>query len=246
MPPVSNSTPISPRPMPSMVVTRVSSRPGHLALEGERDERGGAGTRTDRNPARPRRARRDDLRVRLGLEAGCRRSALPGGPRAHPVGSRRRGLGLVRDDAARTRPHGRHGRRDRLDRLLRRSCPSRESGMPLIRIEIREGWLSAEKSGLLDAIHAAAVEALRIPDEDRTQILTEHPADAFEIPPGKGERFTLVEITMFAGRSLDAKRHLYRAVVRNLGRLGIPPSDVLIALREVALENWGIRGGTPA
>jgi phenylpyruvate tautomerase PptA (4-oxalocrotonate tautomerase family) len=118
--------------------------------------------------------------------------------------------------------------------------------MPLIRVEIREGWLSAEKAGLLDAIHAAAVEALRIPDEDRTQILTEHPADAFEIPLGKGERFTLVEITMFAGRSLDAKRHLYRAVVRNLGRLGIPPSDVLIVLHEVALENWGIRGGTPA
>lgn len=118
--------------------------------------------------------------------------------------------------------------------------------MPLIQVEIREGWLSAEKAGLLDAIHAAAVEALRIPDEDRTQILTEHPADAFEIPPGKGERFTLVEITMFAGRSLDAKRHLYRAVVRNLGRLGIPPSDVLIVLHEVALENWGIRGGTPA
>jgi phenylpyruvate tautomerase PptA (4-oxalocrotonate tautomerase family) len=118
--------------------------------------------------------------------------------------------------------------------------------MPLIRIEILEGWLSADKAGLLNAIHAAAVEALRIPDEDRTQILTEHPADAFDIPPGKGERFTLVEITMFAGRSLDAKRHLYRAVVRNLGRLGVPPSDVLIALREVALENWGIRGGTPA
>jgi phenylpyruvate tautomerase PptA (4-oxalocrotonate tautomerase family) len=118
--------------------------------------------------------------------------------------------------------------------------------MPLIRVEIREGWLSAEKAGLLDAIHAAVVEALRIPDEDRTQILTEHPADAFEIPPGKGERFTLVEITMFAGRSLDAKRHLYRALVRNLGRLGVPPSDVLVVLREVALEHWGVRGGTPA
>ena len=118
--------------------------------------------------------------------------------------------------------------------------------MPLIRVEIREGWLSAEKAGLLDAIHAAVVEALRIPDEDRTQILTEHPADAFEIPPGKGERFTLVEITMFAGRSLDVKRHLYRALVRNLGRLGVPPSDVLVVLREVALEHWGVRGGTPA
>jgi phenylpyruvate tautomerase PptA (4-oxalocrotonate tautomerase family) len=118
--------------------------------------------------------------------------------------------------------------------------------MPVIRVEIREGWSPAEKAGLLDAIHAAAVEALRIPDEDRTQLLTEHPAEAFEVPPGKGDRFTLVEITMFAGRSLDAKRRLYRAVVTNLGRLGIPPSDVLIVLHEVPLESWGIRGGTPA
>jgi phenylpyruvate tautomerase PptA (4-oxalocrotonate tautomerase family) len=118
--------------------------------------------------------------------------------------------------------------------------------MPLIRVEIRVGWSSAEKARLLDAIHAAAVEALRIPDEDRTQILTEHPADAFEFPPGKGDRFTLIQVTMFAGRSLDAKRRLYQAVVGNLGRLGIPPSEVLIVLHEVALENWGIRGGTPA
>ena len=118
--------------------------------------------------------------------------------------------------------------------------------MPLIRVETREGWSSAEKARLLDAVHAAAVEALRIPDEDRTQILTEHPAEAFEIPPGKGNRFTQVEITMFAGRSLDAKRRPYRAVVTNLGRLGIPSSDVLIVLHEVPLENWGIRGGTPA
>ena len=118
--------------------------------------------------------------------------------------------------------------------------------MPLIRVEIREGWSRAEKARLLDAIHAAAVEALRIPDEDRTQILTEHPAEAFELPPGKGDRFTLVEVTMFAGRSLDAKRRLYRAVVTNLGRLGVPASDVLIVLQEVPLANWGIRGGTPA
>jgi phenylpyruvate tautomerase PptA (4-oxalocrotonate tautomerase family) len=118
--------------------------------------------------------------------------------------------------------------------------------MPLIRVEILEGWSPAEKARLLDAIHAAAVEALTIPDEDRTQIVTEHPAEAFEIPPGKGDRFTLVEITMFAGRSLDAKGRLYRAVVTNLGRLGIPPSDVLIVLHEVPLESWGIWGGTPA
>jgi phenylpyruvate tautomerase PptA (4-oxalocrotonate tautomerase family) len=118
--------------------------------------------------------------------------------------------------------------------------------MPLIRVEIREGWSRAEKARLLDAIHAAAVEALMVPDEDRTQILTEHPADAFQFPPGKSDRFTLIQVTMFAGRSLDAKRRLYQAVVGNVGRLGIPPTDVLVVLHEVALENWGIRGGTPA
>jgi phenylpyruvate tautomerase PptA (4-oxalocrotonate tautomerase family) len=134
----------------------------------------------------------------------------------------------------------------RSDTERRESCRSLESVMPLIRVEIREGWSPAEKAGLLDAIHAAAVEALKIPNEDRTQFLTEHPTEAFEIPPGKGDRFTLVEITMFAGRSLDAKRRLYRAVVTNLGRLGIPPFDVLIVLHEVPLENWGIQGGTPA
>jgi phenylpyruvate tautomerase PptA (4-oxalocrotonate tautomerase family) len=64
--------------------------------------------------------------------------------------------------------------------------------------------------------------------------------------PGCSTRFTLIQVTLFAGRSLDAKRRLYRAVVRSLGRLGVPPSDVLIVLHEVALEHWGIRGGTPA
>jgi phenylpyruvate tautomerase PptA (4-oxalocrotonate tautomerase family) len=118
--------------------------------------------------------------------------------------------------------------------------------MPVIRVEIREGWSPAEKAGLLDAIHAAAVQALKVPDEDRTQILTEHPAEAFELPPGKGDRFTLVEVTMFAGRSADAKRRLSRAVVANLAGRGGPASDVLIVLHEVPLESWGVRGGTPA
>jgi phenylpyruvate tautomerase PptA (4-oxalocrotonate tautomerase family) len=118
--------------------------------------------------------------------------------------------------------------------------------MPVIRVEIPEGWSPAEKAGLLDAIHAAAVQALKVPDEDRTQILTEHPAEAFELPPGKGDRFTLVEVTMFAGRSADAKRRLSRAVVANLAGRGVPASDVLIVLHEVPLESWGVRGGTPA
>jgi phenylpyruvate tautomerase PptA (4-oxalocrotonate tautomerase family) len=54
---------------------------------------------------------------------------------------------------------------------------------------------------------------------------------------------TLVSIDAFAGRSLDAKRKLYRAIVANLEPLGIPKDHVKIVLREIPRENWGIRGG---
>jgi phenylpyruvate tautomerase PptA (4-oxalocrotonate tautomerase family) len=51
---------------------------------------------------------------------------------------------------------------------------------------------------------------------------------------------------MFSGRSIEAKRKLYQAIVGNLAQLEIPPSDVLINLREHPAENWGIQGGKPA
>lgn len=118
--------------------------------------------------------------------------------------------------------------------------------MPEVRIEIREGRSASEKKVLLEAVHSALVEALRIPEQDRIQRLYELPADHFEIPPDKTDLFTLVEITMFPGRSLEAKRRLYQAIVRNLEKLGIGPNDIFIVLYEPAMENWGIRGGQPA
>jgi phenylpyruvate tautomerase PptA (4-oxalocrotonate tautomerase family) len=55
-----------------------------------------------------------------------------------------------------------------------------------------------------------------------------------------------VSIDAFAGRSIDAKRALYRQIVESLEPLGIPPDHVSIVVREVPLTNWGIRGGTAA
>ena len=66
------------------------------------------------------------------------------------------------------------------------------------------------------------------------------------MPPGKTENYTFVEITLFPGRSLDAKRTLYRSIVRRFGEFGIAPSDIFIVLNEPPLDNWGIRGGVPA
>lgn len=118
--------------------------------------------------------------------------------------------------------------------------------MPLVSISIQKGRTADEKRALLDAVHSSLVEALKIPDNDRNQRINEYAAEDLEIPPGKTNKFTLIEITVFPGRSMEAKRNLYQSIVRNLGQLDIDPMDVFIVLYEPPMENWGIRGGIPA
>ncbi len=114
--------------------------------------------------------------------------------------------------------------------------------MPSTRIETRTGWVGNRRQELIEAAQAALLEGLLIPREDRCVRLTEYDHDAFIVPTGKGTTYTFVEVTLFSGRSLDAKRRLYRAVVEQLGRFGVPDSDIKVALIEVPPENWGIRG----
>jgi phenylpyruvate tautomerase PptA (4-oxalocrotonate tautomerase family) len=115
--------------------------------------------------------------------------------------------------------------------------------MPLVMIETREGLPAETKRRLFDAVHTALMNAFKIPDHDRGQRLIEYRPENFEIPPGRGERFTIVTIEAFAGRSLDAKRALYREIVNGLQEAGIPKTDVFIVLKEIPMENWGLRGG---
>jgi hypothetical protein len=117
--------------------------------------------------------------------------------------------------------------------------------MPNTTIETRTGWI-ADASTMIEAVQSALREALHIPERDRTLRLIEHAPDHFAVPPECGPCYTLIEVTMFSSRSLAAKRALYAALVRNLGKLGVPPHDIKITLIEVPPEDWGIRGGQPA
>ncbi len=96
------------------------------------------------------------------------------------------------------------------------------------------------------AVNDAMVEALKVPEDFHPTRLVEYEPDCFLIPKASSARFTLVDITIFPGRSLATRRALYQAVVRRLGDLGIPAADIRIVLHETPLENWGLRGGTPA
>ena len=115
--------------------------------------------------------------------------------------------------------------------------------MPVITIDTRRGLPPALKRGLLDAVHEALVACFKIPDHDRAQRIIEHAPEDFDVPTGRGARFTIVTIAAFSGRSLDAKRALYEAIVDRFEALGIPRLDVFIVLNEIPKENWGLRGG---
>jgi len=116
--------------------------------------------------------------------------------------------------------------------------------MPLVRVEILKGKSSEYKRAILDGIHAALMEALKIPEYDRTQRLYELEKSNFEIHRLRLENYTIIEITMFKGRNLEAKRKLYSEIVKNLGNSpGIDGMDIIIVIHESKLENWGIRGG---
>lgn len=118
--------------------------------------------------------------------------------------------------------------------------------MPLVKIETRKPWTTSQKQKIMEAVHSAMQEALKIPEDDRDIRFHAYSPEDFQVSPDKTQNYTLVEITLFAGRSLQAKKDLYQGIVSNLGQLGISASDVFIVLHEVPLENWGIRGGIPA
>jgi phenylpyruvate tautomerase PptA (4-oxalocrotonate tautomerase family) len=118
--------------------------------------------------------------------------------------------------------------------------------MPLVRIEIAAGHAAEYKNALLNGVHDALVEAIGIPDSDRRQRLYELDEQHFE-HSGRTDSYTIIEITMFKGRSFEAKKALYAAIVRNLeADPGISGSEVSIVIHDPPLENWGIRGGKPA
>lgn len=90
------------------------------------------------------------------------------------------------------------------------------------------------------------MQSLATPTDEPVVRLVEHPVSHVRFPPAAGERFTRIEIALFAGRSLAAKRALYRSLVEQLGEFGVPLAAGKIVPHEVTAENVGFRGGQAA
>ncbi len=121
--------------------------------------------------------------------------------------------------------------------------------MPLVRICLREGKSPSYLESIGQSIHQAMVETIGVPADDRFQIFSEHSVEGLVYDPSylgikRDDDILVIQITLNAGRTLDQKRALYRAVAENLSKdPGLRKEDVLIGLVEVGKENWSFGNG---
>jgi phenylpyruvate tautomerase PptA (4-oxalocrotonate tautomerase family) len=99
------------------------------------------------------------------------------------------------------------------------------------------------RARLSDAVHSCVVEALHFPPEKRAHRFFPMEAQDFFYPDSASPRYTILEISMFEGRSVDAKKALIRLLFERIGKeCDRLPNEIEITITETPRHNWGFRG----
>ena len=103
--------------------------------------------------------------------------------------------------------------------------------------------ISPKRFALSYAIHAALNEAIGTPEKKRFQRFIVLETENFIYPSDRTFNYTIIEISMFEGRSLEAKKNLIRLLYQKVAdTTDISPQDLEITITETPRCNWGIRG----
>jgi phenylpyruvate tautomerase PptA (4-oxalocrotonate tautomerase family) len=103
--------------------------------------------------------------------------------------------------------------------------------------------LNSVKARLSEVIHSCVVDALQFPIDKRAHRFFPMDAEDFFYPAGRTDKYTIIEISMFEGRSVETKKRLIRLLFERIrAELGISSQDLEITITETPKHNWGIRG----
>lgn len=103
--------------------------------------------------------------------------------------------------------------------------------------------LAARRAAVSDAIHACVVEVLGLPQDKRFHRFVLFDAEDFMFSASRSEAYTIIEIHLMAGRSVETRKRLIRRIFERFAAdLGIAAADVEVCLFESAACNWGFRG----
>jgi phenylpyruvate tautomerase PptA (4-oxalocrotonate tautomerase family) len=103
--------------------------------------------------------------------------------------------------------------------------------------------LEPVKARMSDAIHACIVEALQFPQDKRAHRFFHLERGDFHYPASASDKYTIIEISMFEGRSVDTKKQLIRLLFQRVcAAADRMPNEIEITITETPRHNWGFRG----
>ena len=103
--------------------------------------------------------------------------------------------------------------------------------------------LNPIKEVLSNVIHSCIVEALEFPSDKKFHRFFPMDQENFYYASERTDAYTVIEVSMFEGRTIETKKQLIRLLFERLNReLNISPKDLEITIFETPKHNWGIRG----
>jgi phenylpyruvate tautomerase PptA (4-oxalocrotonate tautomerase family) len=103
--------------------------------------------------------------------------------------------------------------------------------------------LQNSRAAISQAIHLSVMEALEYPAEKKFHRFIALDEEDFIYPQDRSERYIIIEISIFEGRSIEAKKMLIRLLYERIPQLsGISAQDIEITIFETPRHSWGIRG----
>ena len=115
--------------------------------------------------------------------------------------------------------------------------------MAQIKIHARRSHIERVRQTLSDTIHAVMMDTLGLPEDKRFHRFFALDDADFIHPADRGDGYTVIEILMFEGRTVETKKACLRGLMEAIPEAtGIPVEAVEITIVETPKANWGIRG----
>lgn len=103
--------------------------------------------------------------------------------------------------------------------------------------------LAPVRERLSNVIHECVMEALQFPADKRAHRFFLMDKEDMLYPAGRTDAYTIIEITMIEGRTVEARKKLIRLLFDRIrDKVGIQHQDVEICIQESPACNWGFRG----
>jgi 4-oxalocrotonate tautomerase len=87
--------------------------------------------------------------------------------------------------------------------------------MPFVRIDLPKGKSAEQKRAIADVVYDALLATVKVPANDRFQVITEHDPDGLLIDTtymgiARSAGALLIQVTLSTGRTVEMKQAFYR------------------------------------